>query len=68
MKLMKTGKEILKEHEKQIQEMAQYISALKKENSPQRQPVKMLKQQNTVLQRHYEEYVGTVHQMIKDFD
>lgn len=65
---MKTDKEILKEQEKQIQEMEQYISTLEEENALQKQLIKMLEQQNTVLQQHYEEYVDTVHRMMKDFE
>lgn len=65
---MKTDKEIIKEQEKQIQEMERYISALEKENTMQRQLIEMLEQQNTVLQQHYEEYVDMVHRMMKDFE
>lgn len=65
---MKTDKEIIKEQEKQIYEMEQYISALEKENALQKQLAEMLEQQNTVLQQHYEEYADTVHRMMKDFE
>lgn len=65
---MKTDKEIIKEQERQIYEMEQYISALEKENALQRQMIEMLEQQNNVLQQHYKEYVDKVHQMMKDFE
>lgn len=61
-------KELIKEQAKQIREMEQYISALEKENTIQRQLIEMLEQQNTVLQQHYEEYVNTVHRMMKEFE
>lgn len=65
---MKTENETRKAQEKYIQEMEQYISSLEKENALQRQLIEMLEQQNAVLQQHYEEYVDTVHRMIKDFE
>ena len=65
---MKTDNEIIKDQKKYIQEMEQYISALEKENALQRQMIEMLEQQNTVLQQHYEQYVDTVHRMMKDFE
>lgn len=65
---MKTDKEIIKEQEKQIYEMKQYISALEQENALQKQLAEMLERQNTVLQQHYKEYVDKVHQMMKDFE
>lgn len=65
---MKTEKETIKEQKKQIQEMEHYISALEEENKLQKELVEMLTRQNSVLQQHYEEYVGTVHRMMKDFE
>lgn len=65
---MKTDKELLKEQKKQMQEMEQYISVLEEENTLQKQLIEMLQKQNAVLQQHYEEYVDTVHQMMKDFE
>lgn len=64
---MKSEKEIIKEQDKQIQEMEHYISALEKENKLQKELIEMLTRQNDVLQRHYEEYVETVHRMMKNF-
>ena len=65
---MKTEKEIIKEQEKYIQEMEHYISILEEANARQKQTIEMLEQHNTVLQQHYEQYVDTVHRMMKDLE
>lgn len=65
---MKTEKEIIREQEKYIQEMEHYISILEEANAQQKQSIEMLEQPNMVLQHHYEQYVNTVHRMMKDFE
>lgn len=65
---MSLEKEIIKKQEQRISEMEQYISALEDENKLQREFIEMLQKENSLLQKHYEDYVEAVHRMMKDLD
>ena len=65
---MLSEKEIIKKQEQRISEMEQYIFALHEENKLQRELIEMLQKENSLIQKHYEDYVNAVHKMMNDLD
>lgn len=59
-------KKALEEQEGRIQEMERIISLLEKENSLQRQIIEKLKEENSVLEKHAQEYLETMRRMLED--
>lgn len=59
-------KKALVEQEGRIQEMERIISLLEKENSLQRQIIEKLKEENSVLEKHAQEYLETMRRMLED--
>lgn len=59
-------KKALEEQEGRIQEMERIISLLEKENSLQRQVIEKLKEENSVLEKHAQEYLETMRRMLED--
>lgn len=59
-------KKALEEQEGRIQEMERIISLLEKENSLQRQIIEKLKEENSVLEKHAQEYLKTMRRMLED--
>lgn len=59
-------KKALEEQEGRIQEMERIISLLEKENSLQRQIIEKLKEENSVLEKHAQEYLETMRKMLED--
>lgn len=59
-------KKALEEQEGRIQEMDRIISLLERENSLQRQIIEKLKEENSVLEKHAQEYLETMRRMLKD--
>ena len=68
MKQLELYEKALREQEEHIKEMEQIISLLKEENSLQRQLIEKLQEENRMLNKHMDDYLGTVNQMLKDFD
>ena len=68
MKQLELYEKALREQEERIKEMEQIISLLKEENSLQRQLIEKLQEENRMLNKHLDDYLGTVNQMLKDFD
>ena len=68
MKQLELYEKALREQEERIKEMEQIISLLKEENSLQRQLIEKLQEENRMLNKHMDDYLGTVNQMLKDFD
>ena len=68
MKQLELYEKALREQEERIKEMEQIISLLKEENSLQRQLTEKLQEENRMLNKHMDDYLGTVNQMLKDFD
>lgn len=56
----------LKEQKGRIQEMERMISLLEEENSLQRQLIGRLKEENSVLEKHAQKYLGTMRKMLED--
>lgn len=56
----------LKEQEGRIKEMERMISLLEEENGLQRQLIERLKQENSVLEKHAQKYLETMHKMLED--
>lgn len=56
----------LEEQDGRIQEMERVISLLEEENSLQRQIIEKLKEENSVLQKHAQEYLETMRKMLED--
>jgi len=56
----------LKEQEGRIQEMEWMISLLEEENGLQRQLIERLKEENSVLEKHAQKYLETMHTMLED--
>lgn len=59
-------KKALEEQKGRIQEMERIISLLEKENSLQRQIIEKLKEENSVLEKHAQEYLETMRRMLED--
>lgn len=59
-------KKALEEQEGRVQEMERIISLLEKENSLQRQIIEKLKEENSVLEKHAQEYLETMRRMLED--
>ena len=68
MKQLELYEKALREQEERIKEMEKVISLLKEENSLQRQLTEKLQEENRMLNKHMDDYLGTVNQMLKDFD
>lgn len=56
----------LEEKEGRIREMERVISLLEEENSLQRQIIETLKEENSVLEKHAQEYLETMRRMLED--
>jgi len=56
----------LKEQEGRIQEMERMISLLEEENGLQRQLIERLEEENSVLEKHAQKYLETMHKMLED--
>ena len=59
-------KKALAAQEGRIQEMERMISLLEEENSLQRQIIERLLDENSVLEKHAQEYLETMHRMLED--
>lgn len=59
-------KKALEEQKGRIQEMERIISLLEKENSLQRQIIEKLEEENSVLEKHAQEYLETMRRMLED--
>ena len=59
-------KKTLEEQEGQIQEMERMISLLEEENSPQRQLIERLREENDVLEKQAQKYLETMRKMLED--
>lgn len=59
-------KKALEEQKGRIQEMERIISLLEKENSLQRQIIEKLKEENSVLEKHAQEYLEAMRRMLED--
>ncbi len=68
MKQLGLYEKALKEQEERIKEMEKVISLLEEENSLQRQLIEKLQEENRMLNKHLDDYLGTVEQMLKDFE
>lgn len=67
MKQQEPYKNAMEKQEGYIQEMENYISLLEEENGLQKQLIAKLQEENSMLQRQYEDYAKAVHQMMNDF-
>lgn len=59
-------KKALEAQEGRIREMEQMISLLEEENSLQRQIIERLREENSMLEKHAQEYLETMHRMLED--
>lgn len=67
MKQQELCEKAIKKQEECIREMEQVISLLEKENSLQRQLIEKLQEENLMLQKHVDDYSGTMRKMLEDF-
>lgn len=68
MKQLELYEKALREQEERIKEMEKIISLLKEENSLQRQLIEKLQEENRILNKYMDDYLGAVDQMLNDFD
>lgn len=66
MKQQELHKNALKKQEDYIQEMENYISVLEAQNEQQRQLIEKLLEENSMIQRQYEEYTSLVRRMMDE--
>lgn len=66
MKQQKLHENALKKQEAYIQEMENYISVLETQNELQRQLIEKLQEENSMIQRQYEEYTSLVRRMMDE--
>ena len=66
MKQQKLHENALKKQEAYIQEMENYISVLETQNELQRQLIEKLLEENSMIQRQYEEYTSLVRRMMDE--
>lgn len=59
-------KKALEAQEGRIREMEQMISLLEEENSLQQQIIEGLREENSMLEKHAQEYLETMHRMLED--
>lgn len=68
MKQPELYEKALKEQKERIREMEKIISLLEEENNLQRQLIGKLQEENRMLNKHMNDYLGAVNKMLKDFD
>ena len=66
MKQQELHENASKKQEAYIQEMENYISVLETQNELQRQLIEKLHEENSMIQRQYEEYTSLVHRMMDE--
>lgn len=59
-------KKAVREQEGRIREMERMVSLLEEENSLQRQIIEKLREENSVLEKHAQEYLETMRRMLED--
>lgn len=66
MRQQKLHENALKKREDYIYEMENYISILEEQNEVQRQQIEKLQEENSMIQRQYEEYTSLVRRMMDE--